>query len=78
MDIAAATYAIDNCSRLEELDGQFDIIFLDADKHNYQLYMDRLLDRRLLSPNGVIFVDNGKRSHPQIIALPFAFHASIH
>ena len=47
------------CS-LEQVDGQFDIIFLDADKHNYQLYMNAILERRLLSPHGVVFVDNGR------------------
>ena len=45
---------------LEQVDGQFDIIFLDADKHNYQLYMNNILERRLLSPHGVVFVDNGR------------------
>ena len=45
---------------LEQVDGQFDIIFLDADKHNYQVYMDTILERRLLSPHGVVFVDNGR------------------
>ena len=52
----------DNLPRLEELEGNFDLIFFDADKGNYQLYLDRILDRRLLSPRGVIFVDNGKQS----------------
>ena len=47
------------CS-LEKVDGQFDIIFLDADKHNYQLYMNIILERRLLSPRGAVFVDNGR------------------
>ncbi|KAL2059190.1 hypothetical protein ABVK25_000482 [Lepraria finkii] len=45
-------------STLEHAEGQFDLIFLDADKHNYQLYMNRILERRLLSPHGVVFVDN--------------------
>lgn len=56
-----ATHA-DDLPSLEELEGNFDIIFLDADKGNYQLYLDRILDRRLLSPRGVVFVDNGKPS----------------
>ncbi|KAK3171658.1 hypothetical protein OEA41_003742 [Lepraria neglecta] len=45
-------------SMLEHVEGQFDLIFLDADKHNYQLYMNRILERRLLSPHGVVLVDN--------------------
>ena len=49
----------DGESRLEHVEGQFDLIFLDADKHNYQLYMNRILERRLLSPHGVVLVDNG-------------------
>lgn len=43
---------------LEKVEGEFDLIFLDADKHNYQLYMDLILSRRLLSRRGVVFVDN--------------------
>ncbi|KAL8822077.1 MAG: hypothetical protein Q9191_007181 [Dirinaria sp. TL-2023a] len=38
--------------------GQFDLVFLDADKHNYQNYLDTILDRQLLSPKGIILVDN--------------------
>ncbi|KAL9034182.1 MAG: hypothetical protein Q9214_007162, partial [Letrouitia sp. 1 TL-2023] len=43
---------------LKNVGGEFDLIFLDADKHNYQTYLDLILTRRLLSPNGIIVVDN--------------------
>lgn len=42
----------------EQIHGQFDLVFLDADKHNYQVYLDAILSRRLLAPRGVILVDN--------------------
>ena len=46
--------------RLSKVEGEFDLIFLDADKHNYLKYLDIILTRRLLSPHGIILVDNGK------------------
>ena len=49
----------DHHSRLEQVEGHFDLIFLDADKHNYQIYIDRILERRLSSPQGIVLVDNG-------------------
>jgi caffeoyl-CoA O-methyltransferase len=41
---------------MQELTGQFDLIFIDADKANYLNYYRRALD--LLSPKGVILIDN--------------------
>ena len=41
---------------LAELTGQFDLIFIDADKANYVKYFQRALD--LIAPHGVILVDN--------------------
>lgn len=41
---------------LKELDGEFDLIFIDADKNNYSNYLDWALGH--LSPNGFIVVDN--------------------
>ena len=41
-----------------QISGAFDLVFLDADKHNYQVYLDAILDRGLLSPRGVVLVDN--------------------
>jgi caffeoyl-CoA O-methyltransferase len=38
------------------LKGPFDLIFIDADKTNYVNYYQRALD--LLSPHGVILIDN--------------------
>jgi len=37
---------------------KFDIIFLDADKENYQAYYDIALDEGLLADNGIIMADN--------------------
>lgn len=41
---------------MRTLSGPFDVIFIDADKTNYLNYYRRALD--LLSPNGVILIDN--------------------
>ena len=41
---------------IRELTGPFDLIFIDADKVNYLNYYRRALD--LLSPTGVILIDN--------------------
>ena len=41
---------------MSALTGLFDVIFIDADKVNYLNYYRRALD--LLSPNGVILIDN--------------------
>lgn len=41
---------------LQELSGPFDVIFIDADKVNYVKYFYRAMD--LLSPKGVILIDN--------------------
>jgi caffeoyl-CoA O-methyltransferase len=45
--------ALDTMGRLK---GPFDLIFIDADKINYVNYYQRALD--LLSPHGVILIDN--------------------
>ena len=41
---------------MRELGGPFDLIFIDADKTNYVNYYHRAKD--LLSPQGVILIDN--------------------
>ena len=41
---------------MQNLDGPFDLIFIDADKQNYLNYFRRALE--LLAPNGVILIDN--------------------
>jgi len=41
---------------IEELDGSFDIVYLDADKVNYPGYYEKLLP--MLKDNGLIVIDN--------------------
>ncbi len=41
---------------LEKLDGPFDLVFIDADKTNYQNYYDAVLPK--MKSGGVILVDN--------------------
>jgi caffeoyl-CoA O-methyltransferase len=41
---------------IEKLEGEFDLVFLDADKVNYLRYYEALLPR--LSPRGLLVVDN--------------------
>ncbi len=47
--------ALDTLSSLPS-DDPFDLIFLDADKENYNEYYEHCL--RLLRPNGLLFIDN--------------------
>lgn len=41
---------------LTKIDGPFDLVFIDADKRNYALYYDLIIDK--MNPGGVILVDN--------------------
>ncbi|KAI4161549.1 MAG: hypothetical protein L6R39_000039 [Caloplaca ligustica] len=43
---------------IEKLSGQFDIIFVDANKEGYEGYVKQILDKKLLSPKGFIMCDN--------------------
>ncbi|KND89161.1 putative O-methyltransferase YrrM [Tolypocladium ophioglossoides CBS 100239] len=43
---------------LQNLEGEFDIIFVDANKDGYATYVQTILDHKLLSPNGIILCDN--------------------
>ncbi|KAH8883270.1 O-methyltransferase [Thozetella sp. PMI_491] len=43
---------------LKTLSGVFDIVFVDADKEGYEGYVKEILDRKLLSQNGIIICDN--------------------
>ena len=54
---------------LNHLRGQFDIIFIDADKRGYKTYFDRILENGLLSKDGIILTDN---SAPPILPLGVA------
>ncbi len=45
-----------------KLTGQFDLVFVDANKDGYQDYVQKILDRKLLSPSGLILCDNSE--HP--------------
>ncbi|KAL8970140.1 MAG: hypothetical protein Q9197_003974 [Variospora fuerteventurae] len=46
--------------RLRTIEGESDLILSDPDKQNNKLYLDLVLEPRLLSPKGVILVDNGR------------------
>ncbi|MFT7032555.1 MAG: caffeoyl-CoA O-methyltransferase [Cyclobacteriaceae bacterium] len=41
---------------IPRLDGHFDLIFIDADKENYQNYFDLIIDKT--KPGGIIIADN--------------------
>ncbi|KAH6663647.1 O-methyltransferase, partial [Halenospora varia] len=43
---------------IETLTGEFDIIFVDANKDGYESYVKSILDKKLLSPTGFIICDN--------------------
>ena len=43
-------------AELTKIDGPFDLVFIDADKRNYGLYYDLIIDK--MSPGGIILVDN--------------------
>lgn len=45
---------------IEKLTGEFDIIFVDANKDGYEGYVKQILGKRLLAPRGLIMCDNGK------------------
>lgn len=46
--------------RLPQLTGQFDLVYIDAAEEEYEAYTRYLLDHKLLSPRGVILVDDGE------------------
>jgi len=50
-------YRIGNALKLiPEISGNFDLVFIDADKINYAKYYDLVVDR--LNPGGVVLADN--------------------
>ncbi|KAI1081039.1 O-methyltransferase [Whalleya microplaca] len=48
----------DALQSLKNLTGNFDLIFVDANKDGYESYVKTILDRKLLSPGGLIMADN--------------------
>lgn len=50
--------ALDSLRELAEAGEAFDLVFIDADKKEYVDYFEMLLEKGLLTPNGVICVDN--------------------
>lgn len=43
---------------LPKLTGQFDMVFIDANKAEYKRYLEILLEKNLISPTGVVVCDN--------------------
>jgi len=43
---------------LPKLEGQFDLVFVDANKAEYKRYVELILEHELLSPSGAIVCDN--------------------
>merc|ERR1712110_1030704 len=43
---------------LPKLTGEFDLVFIDANKAEYHRYVELILECKLLSPSGVIVCDN--------------------
>jgi len=43
---------------LPKLEGEFDLVFVDANKAEYRRYVELILEHKLLSPSGVIICDN--------------------
>jgi caffeoyl-CoA O-methyltransferase len=50
--------ALETLDRLAANEAPFDFVFIDADKQEYLQYYQKLLDSKLLAPNGYICVDN--------------------
>lgn len=55
VEVGAALQTLD---KLAEQQTCFDLVFIDADKKEYVQYFQTLLDRKLLTPDGFICVDN--------------------
>jgi predicted O-methyltransferase YrrM len=49
---------------LKGIRGEFDIIFIDADKPGYKTYLEIILEKGLLSKNGIIITDNSTPPTP--------------
>jgi caffeoyl-CoA O-methyltransferase len=45
---------------IAELEGPFDLVFIDADKENYRNYYEAVLPK--VAPNGLILADNALRN----------------
>jgi predicted O-methyltransferase YrrM len=43
---------------IEKLTGEFDLVFVDANKDGYEGYVKQILDKKLLSKSGIILCDN--------------------
>lgn len=48
---------------IDKLDGTFDLVFVDANKDGYEGYVKQILDKKLLSKDGIILCDNGRLSY---------------
>jgi predicted O-methyltransferase YrrM len=54
---------------LHALEGQFDLIYIDAEEDEYEAYTQLILDHKLLSPRGVLIVDDSMFCMPFLVAI---------
>ena len=45
---------------IDKLSGEFDLVFVDANKDGYEGYCKQILDKKMLSPKGLIMCDNSE------------------
>lgn len=57
LDVKLGT-AMEGLKALASEHAQFDLVFIDADKPGYESYLDTILEKNMLAPNGMVVADN--------------------